>query len=221
MPVNYILLKEKEQEIINEFLNFYDQTLKIVAEFENYLSDNKNKDVELDDKVYDEIIDKIRKNELIGQDLLSNCIWTIQKNEPRASHLRFIIAIIYSIRNLNNITRYTNKICKWLNKEKLKPEFLKVLIDSLQLTYQRSLKIYNYIANNNWNEMKDIYESESEDYHSKMKNTISMISTENGSKWKLNNKELIEYIYAIGRIERIVDMQDNIINDLSDLNEYR
>ncbi|MDE5617509.1 MAG: hypothetical protein K2I36_01540, partial [Ureaplasma sp.] len=191
MPVNYILLKEKEQEIINEFLNFYDQTLKIVAEFENYLSDNKNKDVELDDKVYDEIIDKIRKNELIGQDLLSNCIWTIQKNEPRASHLRFIIAIIYSIRNLNNITRYTNKICKWLNKEKLKPEFLKVLIDSLQLTYQRSLKIYNYIANNNWNEMKDIYESESEDYHSKMKNTISMISTENGSKWKLNNKELI------------------------------
>ncbi|MDE5617782.1 MAG: hypothetical protein K2I36_02990 [Ureaplasma sp.] len=69
--------------------------------------------------------------------------------------------------------------------------------------------------------MKDIYESESEDYHSKMKNTISMISTENGSKWKLNNKELIEYIYAIGRIERIVDMQDNIINDLSDLNEYR
>ncbi|MDE5651573.1 MAG: hypothetical protein K2H80_00695 [Ureaplasma sp.] len=221
MPVNYILLKEKEQEIINEFLNFYDQTLKIIAEFESYLLDNKNKDVGLDDKVYDEIIDKIRKNELIGQDLLSNCIWTIQKNEPRASHLRFIIAIIYSIRNLNNITRYTNKICKWLNKEKVKPEFLKVLISSLQLTYQRSLKIYSYIANNNWNEMKEIYENESEDYHSKMKNTISMISTENGSKWKLNNKELIEYIYAIGRIERIVDMQDNIINDLSDLNEYR
>ncbi len=221
MPVNYILLKEKEQEIISEFLNFYDQTLKIIADFEEYLLENKNKEVSLDDHLYDEIVDKVRKNELVGQDLLSNCIWTIQKNEPRASHLRFIIAIIYSIRNLNNITRYASKIFKWSNKEKIKPEFLKVLLDSLQITYQRSLKIYSYIANNNWNEMKDIYETESEEYHTKMKHTISLISTENGNKWKLNNKELIEYIYVIGRIERIVDMQDNIITDLSDLNEYR
>ena len=74
MPVNYILLKEKEQEIISEFLNFYDQTLKIIADFEEYLLENKNKEVSLDDHLYDEIVDKVRKNELVGQDLLSNCI---------------------------------------------------------------------------------------------------------------------------------------------------
>ena len=44
MPVNYILLKEKEQEIISEFLNFYDQTQKINADLEEYHIENKNKE---------------------------------------------------------------------------------------------------------------------------------------------------------------------------------
>lgn len=77
MSVNYGLLKESENEIMGEFRIFYDYIIEIQSTLYNSLIINKNQNITEED--FENIQSMVKKSEIMHNDLLSNCIWLIQK----------------------------------------------------------------------------------------------------------------------------------------------
>lgn len=215
MPVNYSLLKESENSLMDEMLEFYQFTNDINSKLLKYIVKSKNEPQNsiLDEEQFEEINDEINKSNVMQSDLLANCIWIIQKNEPRASHLRFIIAIIYSARNLRNFCDNTYKITRFFNKQKLNDHFFKPFIECYETTIKLSKKMKDILVNKNDNEGKEKIKQEFEDYHKELKNIIRSFTYDLHKSSNSNTNDLLDFIIIIGRLERILDSQENILKD--------
>lgn len=220
MAVNYGLLKESENEIMFEFNSFYELVLNINNELYNYLMFNINNENEVmvNDEQLDAIIDMTKRAEITENDLLANCIWLIQKNEPRASHLRFIIAIIHSIKNLISITYGTLKLAKFFNKNTIAIELLKELMNAYKATNDISKKIAESLSNRNISLVQQNLKEDFDNYHQEIKTLIRKCAYIHDDNLYKDNKDLINFIINITRIERLVDRQENILDDFSYIN---
>lgn len=76
------------------------------------------------------------------RDVRDDCIWIISKDQPRANHLRFIIAILYSIRDLERIAEQAYNIIWYYKNSTPTEKFKKLIIESIQesLSIFKSLK---------------------------------------------------------------------------------
>ena len=127
--------------------------------------------------------------------------------------MRFIIAIIYSARNLRNFCDNTYKITRFFNKQKLNDHFFKPFVECYETTIKLSKKMKDILVNKNDNEGKEKIKQEFEDYHKELKNIIRSFTYDLHKSSNSNTNDLLDFIIIIGRLERILDSQENILKD--------
>lgn len=74
MPVNYLLLKESEKNIIVEFLEFYEMFLKMNIEINKQIKNSIKNETSFNDKSFEDMNERGKNIEIMYHDLLSNCI---------------------------------------------------------------------------------------------------------------------------------------------------
>ncbi|MDE5599704.1 MAG: hypothetical protein K2I49_02095, partial [Ureaplasma sp.] len=115
MSSNYQLLKESKNELIQELLSFFEHIVSVSKETYFYISKHN--------KVDDDFLEKINlseeKSDILYDNVLNSSVWIIQKDQPRASNLRFIISCINSAKELERASDYLLLVTKFLNKRTL------------------------------------------------------------------------------------------------------
>lgn len=216
MPINYSLLKESENEIMAEFKEFYNFVINMNQALYNFLENvEENEEKWIVDEELEHFHELSKKSELMKSDLLANCIWVIQKNEPRASHLRFVIAIVYSIKNLLNVSSNIEKIVKFFNKYKINFSMFKEFIVVHKETIELSRKISSSLVQKDIAAVQLQLKEEFSEYHANIKNLIrKSVYIHDDNIWK-DNKDLIDFIVNMNRLENIMEYQEDILNDFS------
>lgn len=213
MSVNYGLLKESENEIMGEFRIFYDYIIEIQSTLYNSLIARKDQNITEED--FDNIQSMVKKTEIMHNDLLSNCIWLIQKNEPRASHLRFIIAIVYSIKSLLYISDGVVKIANFFYKKKIIVELFKEFLTAYENTIELSKEIANSLTERDISIVMQNLKDKFDTYHQEIKNLVRKCAYIHDDNLYRDNKDLINFIINVGRLERLIERQENILSDFS------
>lgn len=213
MAVNYGLLKESENEIMSEFRVFYDYIIEIQSTLYDSLTTCKNQNISEED--FENIQSMVKKSEIMHNDLLSNCIWLIQKNEPRASHLRFIIAIVYSIKSLLYVSDGVVKIANFFYKKKIIPELFKEFLTAYADTIELSKEIANSLTERDISAVVQNLKDRFDTYHQEIKNLVRKCAYIHDDNLYRDNKDLINFIINVGRLERLIERQENILSDFS------
>lgn len=113
------------------------------------------------------------------------------------------------------------KISKLLNKKKMDDKPLKEILNCFNISIKISNDIYKTIADNNLNKMKETLKEELNKYHKEVKTIIKKVIIDYNNENYCDSSQLIDVILTIGRIERIVNTQENIIDDFSYIKDYR
>lgn len=213
MAVNYGLLKESENEIMGEFRVFYDYIIEIQSTLYNSLITCKDQNITEED--FEGIQSMMKKSEIMHNDLLSNCIWLIQKNEPRASHLRFIIAIVYSIKSLLYISDGVVKIANFFYKKKIIAELFKEFLTAYEDTIELSKEIANSLTERDITAIIQNFKDKFDNYHQEIKNLVRKCAYIHDDNLYRDNQDLINFIINVGRLERLIERQENILSDFS------
>lgn len=209
---NYNNLKIEEKEIIISFKNFLNEIIDFFEKQFNAYLENKNAD-----EIFDESSELEKRFLRKSNDILEECIWFIQKNEPRANHLRLIIAIINSLNDTKRMSNYIVSFSKFHIKQNLVSEDQLVTnkITSIgKLTIETMHKLYNLIDVFNLktiqSESKIIFNDFLEKYRIEYVNSLD-------DSIKKNNCDisfLANTIIMIKTFDRFIDHMMNIIENL-------
>lgn len=196
MAINFLSLEKSEQELKQSFVEFLNLCYKVHKK----IGDDIKKG-EISDDILDEIHEfKITAKEK-KRDIRDDCIWTISKDQPRANHLRFVIAILYSVRDLERIAEQSYSIV-WYTKNYNIPESLKKIIIK---NMDDSKSIFK--------SMKKIFEEKDVTKHSE---TVKKLGKEFKEQYRNSlseamknspetNEEELEYIYSFSIIMKYID----------------
>lgn len=215
--INYRYLKQEEKELVNKFkdflttvLDFYENSFNIFSK-KNSLADS--------DEAYDDAIQQDNKNITNCRDILDDCIWFIQKNEPRANHLRLIVAIINSLNDVKRISSYTVKMSKYCYKmlSEMDDDTVKIIYNIGLLTIKTSKQLLKIICEFNLDEMKNESRKIFEQYVDKYKKMFY-----ESIKITLDKKQDAQFvansIIVIKNFDRTIDHLMNIIQNLVSIN---
>jgi len=113
MPVNFKTLNVSEKKLRKMLCDYFEHIIFSQKKLLKYLNDRK---------ITPERYNKVLKREKIANEyeakILDEASWIISKDMPRAAHLRFIIAIIRSIKDLERMGDYTENVATYFHKGK-------------------------------------------------------------------------------------------------------
>lgn len=148
MSTNYYMLKEGEKIVFTMFEEKFEELIKMLE----YTS-LKFKDKYDANDLFDECLKFDKKMDISLQDIADECIWSIQKNEPKANHLRFFIALINSCSNLKRMSAYIVNFAKFYRNEK--DSLTAESVDDISVLYNLSIvnikKLFIIFKNKGWN----------------------------------------------------------------------
>ncbi len=107
MATNYTSLVSSENKLKEQFYEYLDLTYLIHKKLWDYILNNK-----LDESALADLNNDEEKSDNWERDILDECVWIISKDQPRSSHLRFIISIIYSAKDLERVSDYAIDIAE-------------------------------------------------------------------------------------------------------------
>ncbi len=143
MATNYSIIKESEKELSKHFFVFYNHVYRSWKKLDDLLTKNmKINDFDLEDFF------KLEKqsNEYEAE-LLDECIWNISSNQPMASHLRYLISIIYSISDLERMADYVIANAKFINSHKIDTKIIQLLKEAIHASLVIMNKIVQQLKN--------------------------------------------------------------------------
>ncbi len=117
MATNYNSLVSSENKLKEQFYEYLDLTYLIHKKLWDYISSGK-----LDDSAIADLNNDEEKSDNWERDILDECVWIISKDQPRSSHLRFIISIIYSAKDLERVADYAIDIAEDIISNKVSKE---------------------------------------------------------------------------------------------------
>ncbi len=221
MSINFQFIKSSEHQLFKEFKHIY----KFAVEshdfmYETLVKKTDNMNLGFDQNIIDTIQFRYKQVDILINDLLSNCVWNIQKNEPRANHLRFIVAIINSLRDLEFLNNSYLSLLKFFMKRQLSQDIYKHFLEAYKITNNVSHTIIDELEEHNrlYIGNEKLVNTFTE-YHKYLKNIIRtsiLIYSENNHM--LDNKTLIDLITNFGILERMVEHQESIIHAFSYIN---
>ncbi len=167
MSTNYNILLKSEKKLKELILSYlllaHEIHFKLWNDIDKYTEEDKI-------KILDNTERRLNRSKLMEDELLDECIWTISKDDPRANHLRFIIFIIYSAKDISRSCEYAKSIAKII----VRNNFDKLIVDSLKnianfyLNYiEKSIKLYKKADNGKIDDFDDLnseFESKYEEY---------------------------------------------------------
>lgn len=204
MAINYNSLIGSETKLKEYFFNFIEL---------NYSLHKKVWELILKGKLNSETMEELLHNEEMSnnleKDILDECVWIISKDQPRASHLRFIISIIYSAKDLERISDYAINIAKPFLEVKLNKEE-KYLFGNISDEYISAMKkIISLIKKENtasyYQEGKQVKKAFSDFYANEFKKIIK--------EHKNNFKHLDKILYVLKSIDRTIDHFFNVFTN--------
>lgn len=208
MPINYETLKYSEVNLKQMLIDFYAHVLKSETKLLNLLKKHKR----LTDKQFDELFALEKQSNKWEAKILDEASWVISKDMPRAAHLRFIIAVIRSIRDLERLGDYVINVARYLYRvKKPNPKIWSILAKTLQEALIILKDVYNNLVSGN---------KQNKAYYS---HVLIPLQDKFTKKYRLIFKQLGQIIFkaknmddalgaftAIKNIERSVDHAVNI-----------
>ncbi len=222
MAINYDTLKTSENHLRQMFLAFY----KHVLDSQDYLYSKFKQTKKLTKDNYKWLYkNEIKSNQYEAQ-ILDEASWIISKDMPRAAHLRYQIAIIRSIRDLERMGDFVDRVANILRKQKsISDKCHKIICRIMRESYDFSKEIYrNLHLGSNQNRKYYInratphFKEFSSIYRTGFKSIGERIF-----KNKKNIREKIAIFTALKYLERNADHSFNIIENflfISDPNFY-
>lgn len=114
MATNYNSLVSSENELKDSFYEYLDLSYLIHKKLWDYILNKK-----LDEQALADLNNDEEKSDNWERDILDECVWIISKDQPRSNHLRFIISIVYSIKDLERVSDYAIDIAEAISKTKV------------------------------------------------------------------------------------------------------
>ncbi len=204
MAINYKSLIDSETKLKEYFFNFIEL---------NYSLHKRVWELVLKNKLNEETIEELLHTEEISnnleRDILDECVWIISKDQPRASHLRFIISIIYSTKDLERISDYAINIAKPYLENKMSKEEVKLFSDISSQYISTIKKIISLIKKENtisfYQEGKQVKKAFSDYYVNEFKKIIK--------EYKNNFEYFDRVLYVMKSIDRTIDHFFNVFTN--------
>ncbi|MCV3743379.1 phosphate uptake regulator PhoU [Ureaplasma sp. ES3154-GEN] len=214
MATNYSMMKESQTELFDTFKNFYKRVLDNTQDLCDKLM---NKDLGYKEICNDAVFKEEQVN-LIYSDLIDECVWTIQKDQPRAGHLRFFISVINSAKDLERISDHNEIISEYFEEydfsEQEKIHFLNAFQASNQILY----KFFDLFTINNFNpEMVDEVKAIRDQYmnETNMKQMRTVYIHDELTDEEMNSR--VKLILMYRHIERNIDHAINILQNFGNI----
>lgn len=213
MGINFISLEKTELELKENFLSLIKLCRKMYSRLENMFTTKE---------INEQYIEKMDSYKFAitesRRDIRDDCIWIISKDQPRAGHLRFIIAILYSIKDIERMSEYAATIAKILHNEKLTI----TMINQSSDLFLKSIAFFDQIIKLLTTENVENYEEEVNDlfhdFRANYKKFLTFSIKEFSSK-KFNKNVVVQvehyfsFSIVIKYIDRIVDHAHSIYNN--------
>ncbi|BAC44721.1 hypothetical protein D8X55_01515 [Malacoplasma penetrans] len=203
MAINFYSLEKSEYELKQSFLEFVDMCYRYHVKACEIL-----KQETISDESVSVMLSKKTKAKEKKRDIKDDCIWIISKDQPRANHLRFIVAILYSSRDLEriaeqayNIVWYSKKIWSLANKNLSKP------IKNIVIKCLENSNVF-------FEKMADVFKSHSDyaKYLDDVKSTIAKFRAEYKSILSEALKDLslsidhqVDFIFSFSIVMKYID----------------
>ncbi len=208
MSVNYSLLKTSENELLSKFRTFAKHVILSWKELYKTLS-VENTITKKKLEVFFEYEDQSNHYEA---EILDDAMWAISKNQPVGNHLRFVIAILNSITDLERMADYVMSTARFCNAHKTgDKKVFALLLDSIKDSYTYIEKIINCLINKNAVETYELAIKYQKNYQVKYQETMHILS-----KYihNMSAKQVSEFltgsIIIFKHVERNVDHAVNI-----------
>ncbi len=211
MNNNYGLFKQDEKNVVSSFNDCF---LSIINFFKKQIAfiEKNNTDSQWE-KCFDFALSEDDRNIRNIRDILDECIWLIQKHEPRANHLRLLISIINSLNDLKRMSSYVVTLTKFFVKNhakinvKTKTNILKIGSFCLEV----SNNFYSLIKTFNLDEMKEKSDILFDNFLKEYKKIYSTFIKE--IEKKLEPSVMAKYIIVLKNIDRYIDHCVNIVEN--------
>ena len=216
MSTNFFLMEKSELEIFQALDEFFLHVINMHTQINTYL--DQEQIITNDD--YDMIVEDEEKADHYYHGILSDCMWTIQKDQPRASHLRFIISAINSAKDFERACDYAKDIAKILKEKAIyDKELLKVTCAVYKQGIDLMQKFHAVYLAKETHEFTKNKTSLVSDYHDFVKQSLKEvikisknIEDEKSYQWHIN------LIIVINKIERAVEHIYNVVKAFSYIN---
>lgn len=204
MAINFLSLKKSENDLNEQFLSLLKLSRKMYSRLITMI---ENKVVTQEDtEKMDNYRSRINESR---RDIRDDCIWIISKDQPRANHLRFIIAVLYSIKDIERISDYAFTISNILKKEKITSS----MIVNMTSLLEKAIIFYDKVIESLNSDDLELYEEELSTLFSQFRIDYKEFLTSNIKKFSktnnLNQETFIEYYFnfsiVVKYIDRVVD----------------
>lgn len=204
--MNYEILKLSERELQDKFIKYCDH----VYDFWNFIYKNIKKSTFTQELLDEALLFEEKSNSLEAQ-IQDDCVWSISKNAPLANHLRYIISIIHSIRDLERMSDYALSSFKFFYKNKVPNDVTNLIVSIMKEAIAGMSKVYESIKINpaieTYKICQDAHEAFKKHYVEMLKGLSSILK-------KKSTGEIASLfqgaIIVIKHIERLMDHLENI-----------
>lgn len=212
MAINFDTLKASEDNLRKMFLRFFNHVLQS----QDYLYKKFKASKKLTPLQYAHILANEKKANKFEAQILDETSWIISKDMPRAAHLRYLIAIIRSIKDLERMGDFVERVATTLQHQKdIDKDIQRIICRLMKGSHDFSKEIYRNIASG---------PHQSRTYYT---NRASVMFYDFGAKYREGFKEVGEKIFrsrknlnskiaiftAIKHIERNADHAFNILEN--------
>lgn len=208
---NYESLKSSEQNLRGLFFDFYNHVIMIESKILERFSSKKP----FDEEILNQVKEWENKSNNFEAQIMDEACWIISKDSPKANHLRFIIAILNSIKDLERISDYMLYITKYMfYHQNLPIQAIELITSAFKKAHEVSVEYLKLV------DQKDYYKYydkavEIEADHQKHFNEIMVKIAEllSPTKGVIVNESIPGAIIVLKNIERSVDHSINIVEN--------
>lgn len=217
MPVNFETLRISEENLKKMFNQFFGHVIAMEDKLLTILKNEKR----ITPENFEMLFKLEQKSNKWEAKLIDEASWILSKDMPKATHLRYIIAVIRSIKDLERMSDYVINIARYFRKVKrLNVHIANVLTDILSSSILILKDVYaNFLSGNNQN--KEYYVTDLLPTQAKFASKYRIIFKQLGQiafKSK-NTEDALGAFTAIKNIERSVDRVVNIVENFVYISE--
>lgn len=203
MPSNYNTLLSSEKELSDLFFDNLEHLLKMHKFLWINISDKKNHK-KLKEKMTFYTEESIKKS----KDILDDCVWIISKDQPRANHLRFIISMIHSVKDLEALSKYPNKIIDIYSDEIKMTKLLEKLVKNYLDIFQEVIKMLKQKqVETNYKKSMELKENFLKIYDEFIQKDLNQKTN------KINNKNYLDTYKIVKSLDKTIDHLFNLFDN--------
>lgn len=218
MSANYNILLESEKELKKLTIEYLEYVKHIHAKLWYIIFEkvDRKKDDLISTELNDSMYRRLDHAEGMNSNLVDECVWVISKDNPRANHLRFIISVIQSAKDLERAGNYALTISKTITRRKILYKnilLLKPLIERYLKIFDEYALLYNSSNKEKIENVENIWEEFSEFEHSFTKKIRKSFRSEE------NEFDYFPISQVIKAIESTIERVKGIFNSSKYVNQ--